>query len=85
MQEINIFNELFLSTEIWGYFGPVALVVIGYLLVQKDKPLGIFMIIVDSLIAYHYLTLVDATPGYWWHSIIMILGIILCVGQMSRH
>ena len=82
MQDINWFSELFLSTELWGYFGPVALVIIGYLLIQKDKPLGIFMIIVDSLVISHYLTLVEATPAYYWHSFILILGVITCAFQM---
>ena len=84
MQDINWFDELFLSTELWGYFGPVGLVIIGYLLVQKDKPLGIFMMIVDSLVISHYLTLVEATPDYWWHIFILVLGVIQCVFQMMN-
>ena len=84
MQDINWFDELFLSTELWGYFGPVAIVIIGYLLVQKDKPLGIFMIIVDSLVISHYLGLVEATPDYWWHIFILILGVIQCAFQMMN-
>ena len=84
MQDINWFNELFLSTELWGYFGPLGLVVIGYLLTKKDKPLGIFMFIVDCLVISHYLTLVDATPDYWWHIFILLLGVILCIVQMTK-
>ena len=84
MQDINWFDELFLSTELWGYFGPVGLVIIGYLLVQKDKALGIFMIIVDSLVISHYLDLVEAAPGYWWHIFILLLGIIQCAFQMMN-
>ena len=84
MQDINWFSELFLSTELWGYFGPLGLVVIGYLLTKKDKPLGIFMFIVDSLVISHYLTLVDATPDYWWHIFILLLGVILCIVQMTK-
>lgn len=82
MQEINIFEELFLSLEIWGYFGVLSLVVIGYLLIQKEKGLGIFMIIVDSLVASRYLELVAETPDYWWHIFILILGIVVCAFQM---
>ena len=82
MQEINIFNELFLSTELWGYFGPLALVVLGFMLVKKDKTLGLVMFIVDSLVISHYLTLVDATPGYWWNIIILLIGAISCTIQM---
>ena len=79
MQDINWFDELFLSTEMWGYFGPLALVVIGWLLTKKEKPLGIFMIIVDSLVIAQYLALVAVTPDYWWHIIILLLGVIQCV------
>ena len=78
----DLFYELFLSLEISGYFGPLGLVIIGYLLIQKEKALGIFMIIVDSLVISHYLTLVEATPDYWWHVIILILGVIQCTIQM---
>ena len=84
MQDINWFSELFLSLELWGYFGVLGLVVIGYLLTKKERPLGIFMIIVDSLVIAHYLTLVDATPEYWWHVFILILGVIQCTIQMMN-
>lgn len=84
MQDINWFDELFLSLELWGYFGVLGLVIIGYLLIQKDKALGIFMIIVDSLVISHYLTLVGATPDYWWHIFILILGVIQCAFQMMK-
>ena len=82
MQDINWFSELFLSTEMWGYFGPLALVIIGYLLTKKNKELGIFLIIVESLLISHYLTLLGDTPEYWWHVIILLLGVILCAFQM---
>lgn len=84
MQDINWFDELFLSLEIWGYFGVLGLVIIGYLLVQKDKGLGIFMIIVDSLVIAHYLDLVEAEPNYWWHIFILLLGVIQCAFQMMN-
>ena len=85
MQDINWFSEIFLSTEMWGYFGPLALVVIGYVIAKKEKPLGIFMIIVEALVLWHYLSLVSATPEYWWHIIILILGGIICAFQsLSR-
>lgn len=82
MQEINWFSELFLSIEMWGYFGPLALVVIGVILTKKNKELGIFMIIVDSLIIAQYLALVDITPAYWWHVIILLLGVVQCAIQL---
>ena len=82
MQEINIFEELFLSTNMWGYFGPLALIVIGYFITKKERGLGIFFIIVDSLIIYTYLSLVETTPGYWWQIIILLLGVIQCTFRL---
>ena len=80
--ELSIIEELFLSTNMIGYFGPLALVVIGYLITKKNKELGIFMIIVDSLIIWQYFALIEATPDYWWHVIILLLGVVLCAIQM---
>jgi hypothetical protein len=82
---INWFEELFLSTEMWGYFGPLALIVIGYLLTKKDKNLGIFFIIVDSLLIAQYLALVAVTPNYWWQVFILILGVIQCTFRLASH
>lgn len=79
---VNIFYELFLSLELWGYFGPLALVIIGYFLTKKERGLGIFFIIVDSLIIATYLGLVEATPQYWWHIFILILGVIQCTFRL---
>ena len=78
----DFFYELFLSLGISGYFGPLALVVIGFIITKKEKGLGIFFIIVDSLVISHYFTLIEATPEYWWHVIILLLGIILCTFQL---
>ena len=78
----DLFYELFLTLGISGWFGPLALVIIGYLITKKERNLGIFIIIVNSLIIYHYFTLVEATPNYWWHIIILLLGVIQCTIQL---
>jgi len=78
----DLFYELFLTLGISGWFGPLALVIIGYLITKKERNLGIFIIIVNSLIIYHYFTLIDATPQYWWHVIILLLGVIQCTIQL---
>ena len=82
--EINIFEELFLSVDIWGWFGPLAIIVISFMILtnKKLKPLGILFIIVEFLTISIYFDLVEATPWYWWNIIIMLLGIIICIGQM---
>ena len=75
MQEFtNLFEQLFLSTEMWGYLGPLAIVAIGLLASKKDKGLGVMWFMVEMLLAWHYLQLVAATPDYWWHLIIIVLG-----------
>ena len=78
----DLFYELFLTLGISGWFGPLALVIIGYLITKKERNLGIFIIIVNSLIIYHYFTLIEATPQYWWHVIILLLGVIQCTIQL---
>lgn len=85
MQEITDLSEIFLSTELWGYFGPLALLCIGYILTQKEKALGIFFFIVDMLVIAQYLDLVSVTPDYWWHIIILIFGVISLIGPMTKN
>lgn len=85
MQDINWLSEIFLSTEMWGWFGPLILISVAFLVTanRKTRPLGIFFIIVESLVTYTYLTLVEATPWYWWNIIIMVLGLLVCIGQLG--
>ena len=74
----DLFYELFLSLEISGYFGPLVLVVIGFFITKKEKSLGIFMIIIYSLVIATYLSMIEATPAYWWQVIILLLGVFQC-------
>jgi hypothetical protein len=78
----DLFYEVFLSTEISGYFGPLALVVIGYFLAKKDRTLGVLWVVVESLIIAQYFALLDATPDYWWHIIILLMGVIISTFQL---
>ena len=78
-------EALFYSTDLSGWFGPLALIVIAFFILtnKKAKPLGILFLVVETLIIWSYLDLVEATPWYWWNIIIMVLGLLLCVGQMA--
>lgn len=82
LEGLNIFYDLFLSANMWGYIGPVGLVVIGFFITQKEKSLGIFMIIIYSLLISQYLALVSANPNYWWQTIILLLGVLQCTIQL---
>ncbi len=73
------FIDLFLSTDMIGYIGPLALVVTGWYLVKKDKGLGVIAFIVESLFVAQYLELVGATPDYWWQIFILIFGMLFTV------
>lgn len=80
MQDINILEELFLSTEMWGYLGPIAMVMIGYYVARRDRILGVLWFVFECLFIAHYLSLVDATPAYWWHTIILLFGgLLTCI------
>jgi len=68
------FSDLFLSTDMIGYIGPLAIVVVGYVLAKKDRGLGVIAFIVQCLCAAQYFELLEATPDYWWHIIIILLG-----------
>jgi len=82
----DFFYELFLSTEISGYLGPLAIVVIGYMVAKKERGLGVLWFIVECLFMAHYFTLLEATPDYWWHIIILLLGcvVVLIPALMDR-
>ena len=70
----DLFYELFLSTGISGYLGPLAIVIIGYVLMNRDKFLGVLWFVVECLFMAQYFTLIDATPDYWWQIFILMFG-----------
>jgi hypothetical protein len=80
MMEINLFEELFMTTTMWGYLGPMFLVVIGYLLAKKDRNLGVLWFIMECLFIGQYAALAVTTPQYWWHFFILLFGgLMTCV------
>jgi uncharacterized membrane protein YczE len=80
----ELLYALFLDHSISGYFGPFALVVFGYLLTKKSKALGILFFVVDCLFIAQYLALIEATPYYWWHVLIILLGVLLlCIPALT--
>jgi len=79
----SMFYQLFFGLDMWGYLGPVALAIVGYIIAKKEKFLGLILFVVESLIIANYLTLVEATPDYWWHIVILLLGVILICGALA--
>ncbi len=85
MTGYDLFYELFLSPELWGYFGPLLLILVGYVLVKKDLGLGLIWFIVECLFIANYFTFIDATPRYWWHVIIILIGgVVVCAFGMTN-
>ncbi len=78
-------TDLFLSTDIWGLFGPFAMVLFGIFVISnpKYKPIGVLWIIVEFIALAKYFDLLTATPFYWWNIIILVLGVIISVFQLS--
>jgi hypothetical protein len=70
----DLFYELFLSLEISGYLGPLAIVIIGSVVMKKEKFLGVMWFVVECLFMAQYFALVEATPDYWWHIFILMFG-----------
>ena len=70
----DLFYDLFLSTGISGYLGPLALVIIGYMVMKKDKFLGVLWFVVECLFIAQYIDLVGVTPDYWWQIFILLFG-----------
>lgn len=76
----SVFYQLFFSLDMWGILGPSGLVIGGYFASRKDVNLGIIWFMVECLVVAQYLMLVTATPNYWWHVFIVLLGgLLTCV------
>ena len=84
MLQINWFDELFYSTELWGYLGPLALVLVGAKLTKDDKNMGVlWYIVLLFMTAYFYLP--DITTYYIQVFIMVFGGALTCiVPQLSR-
>lgn len=83
MIEINYFQELFLSTDIWGWFGPCGLVILGLLFSKKDTTIAIVFILLDSLLIAYYASLLSTTGWYIWNMLILLVGVITCMFRFA--
>lgn len=78
MTDINFLEELFYSTELWGFLGPAAIVFIGWYASKKDKNLGGFWFILELImIATFYAPLLPTHGVYLYHMLIILVGGIL--------
>jgi len=83
MQTVNLFNELFLSTEIWGYFGSFILVAVGFYIAKKDRMLAVLWFIIECLAVVYYYDLFTTTDSFYvWHFFIVLMGAVLILIPM---
>lgn len=73
----SVFYQVFLSLEIWGYIGPAALVIGGFIAMNEDQRVGVLWFVVECLVILQYIALLDATPDYVWHVYILVFGSLL--------
>ena len=82
-EALDLFNELFYSTEIWGFTGVIGLVLFGYWLTKQDKNLGLGYFVIILIMSLSYLPLI--TTYYWHLGILLLGGMLVClVPQLSR-
>lgn len=83
MQDLSSY---FLSTDIGGLIGPFALLIVGFFLMstKKYRPLGGLWIIMELVVIAQYFTLLESEVAYWWHIIILSLGVVLSIFQSLR-
>ena len=83
MQDLSSY---FLSTNLGGLIGPFAVLIVGFYLMSEKKyrPLGGLWIILEFVMLSQYFTLLETNVLYWWHIIILSLGVILSVFQGLR-
>ena len=75
----SVFYQLFLSLNLWGYLGPAALVVGGFIVMHENERVGVLWFVMECLIIAQYAALLDATPNYIWHVYILVFGSLFTI------
>ncbi len=81
---LDLFTQLFYSTEAWGYLGVILIVVIPSLsLAAKIKYSWIFLTLFQILTVINY---VNAGTSYTWHIVILVFSAVftVVVGNKSQ-
>ena len=71
---LDLFNELFYSTEIWGLLGVFLVVILIYFVSTKSKGIGALGWVMASLMAITYLEKGIIDAWFYNHAIILIFG-----------
>ena len=74
MQDPNYLNELFYSTEVWGYLGVFGMVFLAFIIAKKNKFAGVLWYIIMVIMGIDYLNLITDSGYYSLHAIILFFG-----------
>lgn len=82
--EINWFDELFYSTEIWGYVGPLALVILGFVISAKNRVMGVFYYVILVIMVFTGYLNLDFVAHAWKVLIILVGGLAACLSPSAN-
>ena len=70
----DLFNQLFYSTEVWGYLGVVLVVGFCCVVAWKVKFTGVLFALLMAIMGVDYLAKMTATGYYAMHFIICVVS-----------
>ena len=79
MQDPNYLNELFYSTEVWGYLGVFGMIFLAFIIGRKNKFAGVIWYVIMIIMAIDYLGMITASGYYSLHAIFLIFGGLLAI------
>lgn len=74
MQDPNYLQELFYSTEVWGYLGVFGMIFLAFMISKKSKALGIIWWVIMIIMAIDYMNMIASTGYYSLHAILLFFG-----------
>lgn len=76
---LDLFQQLFESTEVWSYLGVLGVIIVCLLMSYKVKGAFPFCFLVMVLMGIHYFDLVTAGGFFIWHVAMLLLGSVMCL------
>lgn len=80
MPPINIFEEIFYSTELWGLTGPLIIIGVGFWIMRKNYKVGLMYSVPVFFAVGTYFDRFLVNPAYAWHFTILLFGwLLVCI------
>lgn len=71
---LDLFEQLFYSTEVWGFIGIAGIIAFFFLVTYKVKYVFPFFVLILAFMGVQYVGMVAETAFYIWHFIFLIVG-----------